>query len=112
MQFITMTGPFGLFASALGILLLVANAATWRRDDRRVFPALAAGIAAVFLVGTAGTGIGMYVAATSIEGADVSPEQAALLWRRGLAVATTSTSLAAAWAAVNALAVGIRAAVK
>ena len=97
---ISMSGPFGILATALGVTAAgMQLVAIVRPQRRRLSYAAVALAASALLLGIAGTGIGLMVASDAI--IQAAPEIRADLWMRGRSVAETSTTVGAIWASLN-----------
>lgn len=107
-EFIADSGPFGILCTSLGAAAFALAAARVACLTRRDVRAAVFGLAAAsLLIGLAGTGIGLRMAAMAISQSPVTPEEAASMWRAGVSIALTSTALGAAWSGATALVWGL-----
>ena len=106
LDLISMSGPFGLLATAAGLLAAGLNIFVLiRPSSPRAARAALALAAAAFLIGIAGTGTGLMVASEAVMAAEPAIQE--LLWARGQAVAETTTALGAIWASISAVLMAI-----
>lgn len=97
-------GPFGLLANALGAGALGLNALRLASRGELVSTrAVVALTSAALLVGVCGWATGLNVAASALSGADLPPEQLAMMWRQANGIALLPLQQASAWAALGAM---------
>ena len=109
LQFIQISGPFGIASIAIGTIglgLALAELATRGRRSFRRGVLLSAGIA--LLVGIAGTAHGFHIMAEAVSHAPETFTEAEImqLWRAGFGVTMTTTVIGCLAAAANLVAVG------
>jgi hypothetical protein len=99
MSLIIQSGPIGLLAvimGAVGLCFAVAQLAT----GRDLQGAISWSAAIAFLLGLAGTGLGMLTAADAVVGLE-DAARAARLWRQAQAIAGSTTTVGALAAIVD-----------
>ncbi len=109
LQFIQISGPFGIAAisiGSIGLVLALAEVATRGKKEFRRGVLIAAGVA--LLIGIAGTAHGFHIMAEAVSHAPETFTEAEImqLWRAGFGVTMTTTVIGAMSAVANLLALG------
>jgi hypothetical protein len=99
-------GPFMFAVALFGLGALALNVAQIASRGRRDYTVLVIALtAAAFLTGVAGSGMGMYMAGTTLHGADAATIPGLFALASGIALVTTT--FGALWAILNSLLIGV-----